>query len=108
MEVVNVEFFGKDPKVQKAIGVAHNVAVTKAPVLITGEVGVGKRTLATLIHQESSRAAGPIEVVDCSLEAQTVENQILGFRDQEGKFNKGALEKANKGCLLYTSPSPRD
>ena len=76
METVNVELFGRDPKVQKAVNVASNVSVTKAPVLITGEAGVGKRTLSKFIHENSSRASKPFEMVDCSSDSQTVENHI--------------------------------
>ena len=42
METVDLNLFGSDPKVLKAVSSAKNVSVTKAPVLIAGEVGVGK------------------------------------------------------------------
>ncbi len=103
METVNVELFGRDPKVQKAVNVAANVSVTKAPVLIAGEAGVGKRTLARYIHENSSRVDKPFEMVDCSADAKTVENHILGWRDEEGRFNKGVLEKANTGTVVFAN-----
>ena len=46
MEPIRVELFGKDAKSLKILKFVENVAVTKAPVLIIGEVGTGKRTLA--------------------------------------------------------------
>lgn len=104
MSTVNAELFGKDPKIQKAISVARNVSVTKAPVLIVGEVGVGKKTLGVYIHQNSNRAGQPLVVVDCANDTQTVENDILGFRDDEsGRFNKGALEAANTGTVIFAN-----
>lgn len=103
MDNVNVELFGRDPKVQKAISVARNVSVTKAPVLIIGEVGVGKKTLGEFIHTNSNRATKPFEIVDCGLEAQEVENQILGFRDDEERFQKGVLERANTGTVIFAN-----
>lgn len=104
METVNLELFGKDVKVLKALSTAKNVSVTKAPVLISGEAGVGKRTLGLFIHQSSSRSEGPLIVVDCSLDTQDVENQILGYRDPEnGKFFKGALESANGGTVIFSN-----
>lgn len=103
METVNVELFGKDPKVQKAINIASNVSTTKAPVLISGEAGVGKRTLARFIHENSNRSTKHLETVDCSLDSVTVENQILGWRDENGRFNKGVLEKANKGTVVFAN-----
>ena len=48
METVNLDLFGKDVKILKALSTAKNVSVTKAPVLISGEAGVGKRTLGLL------------------------------------------------------------
>lgn len=101
MEVIDVRLFGNDPKVQKMVGTARNVAVTKAPLLIVGEVGVGKRTLARFVHQNSSRSGGPFRVVDCAEDAKEVENNVLGYRDEEmGRFNKGALELANGGTVV--------
>jgi two-component system, response regulator FlrC len=104
MDTINVELFGKDPKVQKAISVARNVSVTKAPVLIVGEAGVGKKALAGYIHQNSNRANGPVVVVECAQSAQDVENRILGFRDEEtGRFHRGALEEANGGTVVFSN-----
>lgn len=104
MDAVRVELFGKDPKIQKAIVVARNVSVTKAPVLVVGEAGVGKRALSRFIHDNSSRASGLFVVVDCSNDAKQVENEILGWRDEEsGRFNKGALEAANTGTVVFAN-----
>ncbi|MBK26469.1 MAG: hypothetical protein CME70_20890 [Halobacteriovorax sp.] len=104
MSTVKVELFGMDPKVQKAVAVARNVSVTKAPVLIIGEVGVGKKALANFIHESSTRAGKTIEVVDCSMEAKDVENKILGFRDDEtGRFTRGVLEAANGGTVIFAN-----
>ncbi len=104
MNTNTFELFGKDPKIQKALTVATNVAVTKSPVLIVGEVGIGKRTLGEYIHSHSSRNGSVILAVDCSLEAETVENQILGYRDAEtGNFIKGALESGNGGTIILAN-----
>ncbi len=104
MDNVNVELFGMDPKVQKALSVARNVSVSKAPVLIVGETGVGKKSLAAFIHQYSNRAGQAFEVVDCSLEVEYVENEILGFRDDEsGRFVRGALERGNGGTVVLSN-----
>lgn len=91
---------GNHPKVIKAIEFSKTVAVTKAPVLIVGESGSGKKTICHFIHQMSARKESPILPVDCSQEAKTVENEILGFRDADGKFNKGVLERANGGAII--------
>ena len=103
MNDLNVDLFGKDPKIQRTISIAKNVSVTKATVLIVGETGVGKRTLGRFIHSNSSRENSPLQIVDCAKEAKDVENNILGFRDETGRFNKGVLELANGGTVVFAN-----
>lgn len=104
METIRVELFGTDARVEKALVQARNLSVSKAAVLIVGENGVGKRTLGRYIHANSGRASHPFELVDCSLPAQEVENRILGHRDNAtGRFNKGILEAANKGTVVFAN-----
>ena len=104
METIRVELFGTDARVEKALGQARNLSVSKAAVLIAGENGVGKRTLGRYIHENSGRASQAFELVDCSLPAQDVENRILGHRDNiTGRFNKGILEAANKGTVVFAN-----
>jgi len=63
------------PPEQVVFGIAHmkelrekvsQFAQTDAPVLIRGEIGTGKKTIAQLIHDKSSRRAGPFVKVTCS------------------------------------------
>ncbi|MDO9180749.1 MAG: sigma 54-interacting transcriptional regulator [Bacteriovorax sp.] len=104
MEAIRVELFGTDARVEKALLQARNLSVSKAAVLVVGENGVGKRTLGRYIHESSGRASQPFELVDCSLPAQDVENRILGHRDNTtGRFNKGILEAANKGTVVFAN-----
>lgn len=104
MEAIRVELFGTDVRVEKALQQARNLSVSKAAVLVVGENGVGKRTLGRFIHENSGRASQPFELVDCSLPAQEVENKILGHRDNTtGRFNKGILEAANKGTVVFAN-----
>jgi two-component system response regulator FlrC len=99
----DVTLVGNHPKFVKAIDFAKNVAVTKAPVLVVGESGTGKRAICQYIHQSSMRNAMEILSVDCSQDAQKVENEILGHRDEEGRFNKGVLERANGGTVILAN-----
>jgi two-component system response regulator FlrC len=99
-----LELVGSSPKNQKAIEFAQNVSVTKSPVLLVGESGTGKRTLARYIHSISARKGNPILVVDCAQDGKKVENDVLGFRDPEtGRFNKGVLERANNGTVVLAN-----
>ena len=44
---------------------AETVAKSKASVLLLGEFGIGKRTLAKAIHEMSSRSNRPLQVMNC-------------------------------------------
>lgn len=95
---------GNHPKFNHALETARNVAVTKTPVLISGEAGCGKKALGAYIHNNSVRKNARLEIVDCSQDAQTVEQIVLGYRDDEsGKFNRGVLELANGGTVIFAN-----
>lgn len=98
-----VRLVGNHPKFLKAIDFAGNIAVTKAPALVVGESGSGKKSVCHYIHTNSARKSNPILTVDCAQEAQNVENEILGYRDADGKFNKGVLERANGGTVILSN-----
>ncbi|MBY0518428.1 MAG: sigma 54-interacting transcriptional regulator [Bacteriovoracaceae bacterium] len=92
---------GSHPKFQKSLETARNVAVTKTPVLISGEAGCGKKTLGQYIHLNSVRKNGVFEVVDCSADIAEVERRVLGFREADGRFQRGVLEVANGGTVIF-------
>jgi two-component system response regulator FlrC len=95
---------GNHPKFNAALEMARNVAVTKTPILISGEAGSGKKALGAYIHQNSARKNARLEVVDCSLDTATVEKIVLGYRDDEsGRFNRGVLELANGGTVIFAN-----
>ncbi len=100
----SVQLVGNHPKFVKALDFAKNVAVTKAPVLVVGESGSGKKSFCQFVHSSSARTSAEFLSVDCSQEAKVVENQILGYRDEEtGRFNKGILERANGGSIVLSN-----
>ncbi len=95
---------GNHPKFNTALETARNVAVTKTPVLISGEAGSGKKAFGMYIHNNSARKNARLEIVDCSLDTQTVEKMVLGYRDDEtGRFNRGVLEVANGGTVIFAN-----
>lgn len=99
-----VNLVGNHPKFVKAIDFANNLAVTKSPVLVVGESGSGKKAFCQYVHSSSARNTNEILTVDCSQDSQTVENEILGYRDEKtGSFNKGVLEKANGGSIILAN-----
>lgn len=94
---------GNHPKFNYTLETARNVAVTKTPILICGEAGSGKKSLGVYIHQNSARKNGRLEIVDCSMEVEEVEKTVLGFRDEAGRFNRGVLELANGGTVIFAN-----
>lgn len=75
------------------------------PVLVLGETGTGKTTLAEVIHASSRRAHGPLVVLDCATIARdVVESELFGH--VRGAFSgalrdhAGAFERADGGTLF--------
>jgi len=95
---------GNHPKFNLALETARNIAVTKTPALISGEAGSGKKALGAYIHSQSIRKSSRLEIVDCSQSGQMVEKLVLGYRDdQSGKFNRGVLDLANGGTVIFAN-----
>ncbi len=81
------------------------IAQLDSTVLLTGESGTGKSTLARLIHQSGSRSDGPFVVVNCaSLPRDLIESELFGHR--RGAFTgavsdrPGRAEMADGGTLF--------
>jgi transcriptional regulator with AAA-type ATPase domain len=76
------------------------IARSKAPILISGEVGTGKDLIAAAIHRQSESAQGPFVVVDCS-SMNRLEEEIFG-RSSAGRDRRrtGRLEDAIGGTLV--------
>jgi two-component system, NtrC family, response regulator AtoC len=93
------------PQMLRIRDVARQVANTDAPVLITGESGVGKEVLARFIHAQSGRRDHPFVKVNCAaLPQELLESELFGYdrgafsgatRDKPGKF-----EQAHQGSIL--------
>ena len=95
----------KSSAMQRVMDLARRVAKVDAPVLITGESGVGKERIARLLHDESTRAAGPFIAVNCGAITETLlESELFGHK--RGAFTgaasdrPGLFEAANHGTLL--------
>jgi DNA-binding NtrC family response regulator len=95
----------KSLKMQQVVDLAQRVAKVDAPVLITGESGVGKERIARLIHKESTRSDGPFVAVNCGAITETlIESEFFGHI--RGAFTgansdrPGLFEAANHGTLL--------
>lgn len=77
-------------------------------VLLHGEVGTGKRTIAGEIHRKSKRAKGPFMKFDCDgVRVEQLESELFGTEITESEQTVackiGILEQANGGTLYLSS-----
>jgi DNA-binding NtrC family response regulator len=107
----NIECLGEDefflsvsPAMQQLRAQAELLAQADVPVLILGEPGSGKGTVARLIHQRSVYSGFKFLRVNCAeMPAELLEIELFGR--ENGSFNGlakglGKLEIGQKGTLL--------
>ena len=99
------DLFRFTPSLGTLVVGARRAAASDAPILILGEPGCGRSTLARGLHAVSSRAQGPLIEVDISAIPSTLfESELFGYR--AGAFTgaetgvAGRVERAEGGSLL--------
>src|SRR5436305_11737932 len=86
---------GAAPEFRAALAVAAKSARNRLPVLIVGEPGAGKETLARAIHSASLRAKGPLLALDCkAVPANIVDSELFGH--EKGAFPGAFAPKVGK------------
>lgn len=94
---------GKSPAMQEAYKLIGLVAAKDLPVLIGGERGVGKESVARTIHANSRRKARPFVAVHCrEVTGEHLEAEIFGREAAAGGGgpSQGRLEAAAGGSLF--------
>lgn len=99
------DFVADAPVTRQLLRQIGKVAPLDSTVMITGESGTGKTTVARLIHQSGPRASGPFVTVNCaSLPRDLVEAELFGHA--KGAFTgavsdrPGRAEIADGGTLF--------
>ena len=91
----------KSEVMQGCLELAQVAAKTLAPVMITGESGVGKSVLAASIHFNSPKRGLPCVTLRCSTDHErNVKARLLGDRKSQSTGEKGLLERAAGGTLI--------
>ena len=106
----DIEQLGKDcffvspsPVSQKLHTQVQVLAQADVPVLIVGETGCGKDTVARLIHQLSIRSGFEFLKLDCAdMPAELLEAELFGTGSQaNGRSGSGQLERANTRTIFF-------
>jgi DNA-binding NtrC family response regulator len=96
---------GDSAPMQHVRHIAEKAALSRAPLLITGETGTGKGLLAKLVHASSPGKEHPLIAINCaSIPENLLESELFGFR--KGAFTgadrnkQGLLEEVGEGTLF--------
>src|SRR5438477_9124939 len=110
-------FFGQslaplEGQLQRILAADQRMRDRLPPVLIQGETGTGKTTVARCLHRQGPRASQPLVEVNCSALPETLAESEL-FGHERGAFTDartarmGLFEAANGGTLFPDElPSP--
>ncbi len=99
------EIIGNDPKLNRALEKAVQVAPTDISVLVTGESGVGKESIPKIIHSLSHRKHAKYIAVNCgAIPEGTIDSELFGH--EKGAFTgatstrRGYFEVADGGTIF--------
>lgn len=92
---------GRSRPMQDLFNQVAAVAASDTGVLLIGESGTGKELIARAIHQNSARAAGPFEAINCaSIPEMLLESELYGH--ERGSFTGAEREKLGKLEVAHT------
>jgi two-component system response regulator AtoC len=92
-------------QIDRILAADQRLQTTPPPILIEGETGTGKSTIARLIHQQGPRAQQPLIEINCAtLPENLAESELFGH--EKGAFTDarkeriGLFEAAEGGTLF--------
>ena len=110
LDKTNKYVYGESSGAQELFRQIKLVAPTDYSVIIFGETGTGKESVAHLIHHHSKRSAQPFVALDCgSLSKELAASELFGH--EKGSFTGaintkiGAFEQAHGGTLFLDEVS---
>lgn len=101
------QIIGESPETAELKSLAKMYSKYDAPIMITGEVGVGKKLLAECIHNESLRRNNPYVAIDCaSMPHDVLEKKLYGYIDgdylhSQSPEKKGLFDVAHTGTIYF-------
>ncbi len=106
---VKTALLGNSPVMVHLRQTLAQVAEAEVDILVTGDTGSGKETVARTLHRLSARKNRPFVHINCaSLPEETFQVELFGIEPGAkfgpyggiGRRTYGRLEKANRGTLL--------
>ena len=99
-----ISLIGSSRAFRKTVDLARRAALGQDHVVLFGEVGTGRAQTARYIHSRSSRALGPLVVVDCRRPAVEVEESLFGRTSAPGvPPQSSSLLEADGGSMVLLS-----
>ena len=99
------EIFTKDAKFAQILRQVKIIATTNAGVLITGETGTGKESIAEMLFKQSQRAGHTFTLLNCAaISPELLEPILFGY--VKGAYTdalddtQGLIEATHKGTLF--------
>src|SRR5262249_27139812 len=96
---------GESPAIRAVLEQVDVVAASDMPVLILGETGTGKESIARRIHQKSGRAGKCFVAVNCPAVSESLfESEFFGHEKGAytgaGESRQGKFRQAYGGTML--------
>jgi two-component system, NtrC family, response regulator HydG len=98
---VESRLIGQSAPIKKLIQQIKKLATVRTPVLLAGEAGTGKKTVAELLHGAGNAGDSPFVRIDCAL--STEDNFRDGLVGQNGAGGAWVLQ-AKGGTLMLQHP----
>lgn len=101
----SLQMIGRSPAFLACVDHLARVAEHEAPVLLSGESGVGKELAARFIHARSQRIGASFIVINCAAVPESLfESELFGHErgafSGSGGLKKGLFELADGGTLF--------
>ncbi len=94
---IESRIIGSSAPIKKLVQQIGKLATVRTPVLLTGEAGVGKRTVAEVLHAASNSSEVPLVAIDCALGNESnFREGLLGDSGEGGSW----VKQAKGGTLL--------
>ncbi len=90
------------PAMRQVLQDIANVAERSVHVLLSGEGGAGRETIARTIHARNRSTAGPFIRIDCAtLTPQELEAQLFGTTGNRSGVERRSLERIRRSAQLF-------